>query len=218
VLLVPVLHPALRPDPDTARVWVERELARPEYHQGLLERLYGWLVEEWYRLQAAALDASPLSTAASIVVVTLLVVVVVLVASRVRREPLRSVRAEAGPVGSLVSAEEHRRNAESALASGRVDEALVEAFRAIAARAVQRGVLEERPGLTADELTAGLSPFFPDHSGALAQASTKFDLVFYGDVPATAQDARAVLELDEALRVARPVRASTTALTGAPPR
>jgi hypothetical protein len=215
VLPVPA---ALHPDPDTARGWVEQELSRPEYHQGLLERIYGWIVEEWYRLQAAALDASPLSNAAAVVVVVLLVVVVVLVASRVRREPMRTAAVDSGLVGTLVSADDHRRMAQAALESGRHDEALVEAFRAVAARAVQRGVLEERPGLTADELTAGLSPFFPDHAFALSQASTKFDLVFYGDVPAAPEDARSVLDLDEALRAARPARASTSALIGAVPR
>ena len=213
-----VVPAALHPDPGTAREWVEQELSRPEYHQSLLERFYGWLVEEWYRLQAAALGASPWSTAAAVVVLTLLVVVVVLVASRVRREPLRPIDGQSRLVGELVSADEHRRTAEAALASGRHDESLGEAVRAIAARAVQRGVLDERPGLTADELTAGLAPFFPDHASALAQASTKFDLVFYGDVPATAEDARAVLDLDEALRVARPVRSATPLQVGALPR
>jgi hypothetical protein len=198
--------PALRPDPETARSWVERELSRPEYHQSLLERLYGWLMEQWDRLQAAALDASPLSTAAAAVIVTLLVVAVVLVASRVRRDPVRATATAAGPVDGLLSADEHRRAAVAALESGRHDVALVEAFRAIAAGAVQRGVLQERPGLTAHELTVGLSPFFPDHAEGLAVASTKFDLVFYGDLPASAGDARAVLALDESLREARPAR------------
>jgi Domain of unknown function (DUF4129) len=206
---------ALHPDPDTARSWVERELSRSEYHQSLLERLYGWLMEQWDRLQAAALGASPLSTAAAAVVVTLLVVAVVLVASRVRRDPVRDPGTGVGPVDGLMSADEHRRAAVSALESRRHDVALVEAFRAIAARAVQRGVLEERPGLTAHELTVGLSPFFPDHVDALAEASTMFDLVYYGDLPPTGDDARSVLELDDALRVARPARVAPGEQVGA---
>jgi hypothetical protein len=200
---------ALHPDPDTARSWVEQELSGSEYHQSLLERVYGWLMEQWHQLQAAALDASPLSTAAAIVVITLLVVLVALVASRVRRDPAGATGTAAGPVVGLMSADEHRRASLAALGSGDDAAALVEAFRAIAARAVQRGVLEERPGLTAHELTLGLSPLFPDHAHRLAEASTMFELVFYGHLPATAADARSVLELDEALRVARPSRATT---------
>ncbi len=53
---------------------------------------------------------------------------------------------------------------------------------------------------------SGSSPSFPDHAAALAEASAKFDLVFYGDLPATGDDARSVLELDDALRLARPAR------------
>lgn len=200
---------ALDPDPDTARSWVERELSRSEYHESLLERVYGWLVEQWHHLQAAALDASPLSTAAAIVVVTLLVVLVVLVASRVRRDPPDATVTGTGPVNGLMSADEHRRAAVAALDSGDNAAALVEAFRAIAARSVHRGVLEERPGLTAHELTVGLSPFFPDHAQPLAEASTMFELVFYGHLPPAAADARSVLELDEALRVARPSRVTS---------
>jgi hypothetical protein len=174
-------------------------------------------MEQWDRLQAAALGASPLSTAAALVVVTLLVVVVVLVASRVRRDPASATGTGVGPVDGLMSADEHRRAATTALESGRYDIALVEAFRAIAARAVQRGVLEERPGLTAHELAVGLAPFFPDHAAALAEASAKFDLVFYGDLPATGDDARSVLELDEALRMARPARVTPGEPVGALP-
>ena len=40
-----------------------------------------------------------------------------------------------------------------------------------------------------------------------------FDLVFYGDQPASADDARSVLDLDDALRTARPARRDTTAPT-----
>jgi hypothetical protein len=200
---------ALHPDPDTARSWLERELSRPEYHESLLEQIRNWLGDAWLRLQSAALGASPLSTAAFIVVLAVLVVLVVLVAARVRNDPTRHGQQGALLVDGVMSADEHRRVAEACLGSGDLDVALVEAFRAIATRAVQRGVLEDRPGLTAHELTVGLGPAFPDHADALARASAQFDLVFYGDQPATAADARAVLDLDDALRLAHPARGSS---------
>ncbi len=205
------MQAALHPDPDTARSWLERELSRPEYHESLLEQLRNWLGEVWLRLQSAALGASPLSTAAFVVVLVLLVVLVVLVATRVRNDPARHGQRGALLVDGVMNADEHRRVAEACLASGDLDVALVEGFRAIATRAVQRGVLEDRPGLTAHELTVGLRPAFPGHADELASASTLFDLVFYGDQPATAADARAVLGLDEALRLARPARGSSVA-------
>ena len=48
----------LRPDPDQARSWVERELSRPEYQQDPFTRFLGWLHHLWLQLQRSALDAS----------------------------------------------------------------------------------------------------------------------------------------------------------------
>lgn len=209
----------LRPDPDQARTWVERELSRPEYHEDLLTRFYGWLQDLWSQLQLRALGASPLSTAAAVVLLAVLVVLVVLVLGRVRREPVRGGEAGVLVPGS-VSAEQHRTAAESALTDGAFDRAVVEAFRALAVRAVRRGVAEERPGLTAHELATELGPAFPDQAERLRAASVLFDLVFYGDQPASAGDARAVLALDDELRTARPARrdTSTPPPTAAVPR
>ncbi len=208
-LLPPVVAGLLRPDPGPARSWVERELSRPEYHRSLLEQLFGWLRELWQRLQATALDATPLSTAAAVAVLVVLVVVVTLLVSRVRREPLRRHGAAEVLLPGSTSPDEHRAQAEAALAAGAVDRAIVEAFRALALRAVRRGVLEERPGLTAHELAADLGPVFPDHAERLRRSAVLFDLVFYGEQPAAAEDARGVLDLDDALRTARPARGST---------
>jgi hypothetical protein len=201
----------LRPDPDRARSWVERELSRPEYHEGLLTRFLRWLGDLWSGLRLRALDASPLSTFAAVVVLVVLVVLAALVVSRVRREPLRGGGHAPAPVGATATPDEHRAAAEAALAAGAHDRAVVEAFRALAVRAVSRGVLEERPGLTAHELAVDLGPAFPAQAERLRSSSVLFDLVFYGDQPATAGDARAVLELDDALRAARPARRDTAA-------
>ena len=201
----------LRPDPDQARTWVERELSRPEYHEDLLTRFLGWLQDLWSQLQLRALGASTLSTAAAVVLLAVLVVLATLVVGRVRREPVRG-SGEAGVlVPGSVSPEQHRAAAETALADGAFDRAIVEAFRALAVRAVRRGVAEERPGLTAHELATELGPAFPDQAEGLRAASVLFDLVFYGDQPASAGDARSVLDLDDALRTARPARRDTSA-------
>lgn len=209
---VPCVAPALlatarlTPDPGQARGWVRRELSRPEYQQSLLERFQGWLGDLWQGLQATALGASPLSAAAAAVVLLVVVALVLLLATRVRREPASPLGDTAVLGPETVSADEHRRSAERALARGAIDVATVEGFRAVAARAVQRGVVEERPGLTAHELAADLAPSYPAHADGLTEASVLFDEVFYGDQPATVDDARSVLDLEDALRVARPVR------------
>ena len=195
---------SIRPDPGPARTWVERELSRREYHQSPVEQFFGWLQELWERLQASALDASPLSTGAAVLALAVLAVLVGLLVSRARREPGRQVP-RGGILGpGMVSAERHRDAALTALAGGSFGEAVVEAFRAVAARSVERGLLQERPGLTAHELAEALGPVFPVHAPALRAAATRFDLVFYGSEGAVEADARAVLDLDEQLRRARP--------------
>ena len=61
--------------------------------------------------------------------------------------------------------------------------------------------------MTARELTTALRPAFADHAADLDRSSELFDRVFYGEQPATAADARALLDLDDRLRVARPAPA-----------
>ena len=215
LLLAPVPD-VLRPDPGQARSWVERELSEAAYHRPLLERLASWLRGLWESLTRSALDASPLSTGVAVLVLVVVVALVIVVAARLRRDPSlpRSATSVLGAVDT--SPEEHRAAAEAALAAGRPDTALVEAFRALASRALRRGLVEPRPGLTADELADDLSPAFPAHADDLARAARLFDLVFYGEQAVDADGARSVLALDAALRDARPrVSGDADALPGA---
>ena len=198
---------SVRPDPDTARSWVERELSRPEYGQSLLERFTSWLRDVWDSLQASALGASALSNVAAVLLLVLLVALVGLVSSRVRREPMRRAGADPALGNGQIPAHEHRGAAETAMSDGAYGLAIVEAFRAVASRAVQSAIIEERPGRIAHELAADLGPLFPAHADELAQSSELFDRVFYGEQPATAADARALLDLDDRLRVTRPAPA-----------
>jgi len=135
------------------------------------------------------------------------VVLLVLVAGRVRHEP--SAPGAPAPLGpGQVSPQEHRSVAEAAMAAGDHHLAVVEGYRALAARSVLRGVLDERPGRTAHELAEALGPVFPAHADQVARASTLFDLVFYGHPSATGSvgrsEAESVLRLDDVLRTARP--------------
>ena len=52
----------------------------------------------------------------------------------------------------VVTADELRARAEAALEAGRFEEAVVEGFRAVAVRQVERGRLSDTPGATAHEV------------------------------------------------------------------
>jgi hypothetical protein len=216
-LLPPSAGGAVRPDPGQGRSWVEQELSRPEYHVGLVDRFQAWLGELWDRLTGAALAAGPVPSALLLLGLTLLVVAVLLVLSRVRREPGAGPDADRASLGtSTATPDEHRRAAEEARDRGAFDLAVVEAYRALAGRALQRGLLDARPGLTAHELASELRPRFPDHGDHLEGSADLFDVVFYGSVPATAEDAGSVLDLEAELREARPARSAGAEQAPAP--
>lgn len=209
-LVAAVTAAAVRPDPERARSWVERELSRPEYHRSLTDRFLSWLADLWEGLSRSTLDASPLSAGVIVLVLVVLLVLVGVAVGRVRREPARTRHVHGPLTVPEVSADQHRAAARAALDAGEHEEALVEAFRAVASRALHRGLLEPRPGLTAHELATDLGPVYPEQAPDLAAAAALFDEVFYGHRPATAAHARSVLDLDDTLRDARPARRTVT--------
>ena len=103
----------------------------------------------------------------------------------------------------VISADELRARAEAALAEGRHEDAVVDGFRAVATRQVERGRLADTPGATAHEVAVALGREFPHLRQRVEDGGTLFDAVLYGDRPATAAQARAVLALDDELLVRR---------------
>jgi Domain of unknown function (DUF4129) len=194
----------LDPSPGEARSWLQRELLNPEYHQeNLVQRLVTWLERQINRGLAAAEQAPPLSTFAAMLVFLLLLGALVWLLSRTRRAG-RGPTAS-GPVldDEVVTAAELRARAEAALAGGRPEEAVVDGFRALAVRQVERGRLEDSPGATAHEVAMTLAARYPQHGERVGDKARLFDLVLYGDRPATPDQATGVLSLDDELAGAR---------------
>ncbi|MFD1931703.1 MULTISPECIES: DUF4129 domain-containing protein [Nonomuraea] len=122
----------------------------------------------------------------------------------------RSARAHAPESGDLfggraMTAAEHRLAAESLAAEGRWAEAVQERLRAIARDLQDRALVDTMPGRTADELAAEAGRSLPAFADELAAAARAFDDVAYGGVPGTSDAYAMMRELDERLRVARPV-------------
>lgn len=194
-----LVDPPVTPSPDEARSQVGRELLRPEYHdQNVVERMIVWLqrlLDSWV---TAAAGAPPLVTLAWMVVGLALVVGLVLLLSRVRRRP--TAAQPAGPLDvAATSAGELRRRAQEALDAGRAEEALLDGFRALAVRQVERHRLDDAPGATADEVASTLGSTYPERRAALDDSARLFDLVLYGHRPATPEQAAGVLALDDEL-------------------
>ena len=122
----------------------------------------------------------------------------------------RNVRAPASPTAPGVledvdaTADELRALAQQALDRGEAGEALIAAYRAVVASAIERTWLADRPGRTAHEAARELSTLVPTERQAVADAAAAFDAVRFGRAAASADQVRGVMELDSRLRSARP--------------
>lgn len=196
--------PPLDPSPDDARSWLRRELLQPEYHQqNLVERLLTWIERQVGRGLTAAADAPPVSALAAMVVLVLLVGGLGWLLGRARRTARVRTRDRAVLTEEVLTAGQLRARAEAALDAGRAEEALVDAFRALAVRQVERGHVDDAPGATAHEVAGALAASYPSERERVQAAAALFDAVLYGDRPATVAQARDVLALDDRLGVPR---------------
>ncbi|MGI8644855.1 MAG: DUF4129 domain-containing protein [Nocardioides sp.] len=196
--------PPLVPNGDEGRSLLRRELLRPEYNdQALISRFVDWLRDKITQGVDVASGSPPLATLAAMVLLVLLVVALGWLLSRAQMTSrARGVGAPALTDEGL-TARELRRRAEAALAEGRHEDAVVDGFRALALRQIERGRIEDVPGATAHELAGALGASYPPRSERVAGAADVFDAVLYGDRPATAAQARETLALDDELVGAR---------------
>ncbi|MDF2710126.1 MAG: hypothetical protein K0R62_5778 [Nonomuraea muscovyensis] len=188
------------------------ELLKPAYEQEpLIDRLWRQVQQFLGDLMDAAAGGGTTGGVIAAVLITLVILaVVVLVGWQLRRTSRRNATGSAALFGEHArSAAEHRRAAEGLAAEGRYTEAIQERLRAIARDLEERALVDGLPGRTADELSAEAARALPAFAAELAAAARSFDDVTYGDVPGTRAAYDAMTELDERLRVARPV-----ALTG----
>lgn len=195
--------PPLVPSPDDARRQLRQELADPAYQQDLLDRMLSAL-ERWFTTRLAEVaEVGPIAVAAALLVLLVLAVAVIALLSRARRTDGPGTRT--GPVltPETVSAAELRRRAERALDEGRHEDAVVEGLRALTVRQVERGALDDVPAATAREVTQRLAARHESLRPRLDGVARTFDAVRYGDAPASADEAGAVLALDDELAVAR---------------
>ena len=191
--------------PDRARDLLRRELLGGEYErESLLDRLQGWLsalVEELFS-RADALS-SP-SAIAVVAIVFALALLLVLSLGRVRGAGRRPRERRPGAVlDRAVTSAELRARAARALATGDLRTCAVEAFRAAATREVEQGVVEDRPGATAQDVAREVARHDPVLGSAFLAAADVFDVALYGDAPVPREAVDRLLALAEG----RPVEA-----------
>lgn len=199
-----LLAPPLDPSPEQARSWVRRELLHPGYHRrDVVGQVLTWLQRQVARGIDAATSAPPLSTFAAMLVALLLVLGLAWLLSRARRTARGRAEGRGVLTGEAVTAAVLRERAEAALAAGHHEDALVEGFRALTARQVERGRLEDAPGATAHEVAGVLGAAYPHQRPRVAGCAALFDAVRYGDRDASRDQAGEVLALDDELAALR---------------
>ncbi|HET7660990.1 MAG TPA: DUF4129 domain-containing protein [Oryzihumus sp.] len=215
----PVLLPrALEPSPGQARDWLREELARPAYHHQapLVQRLMDWLQEQWHRLLEQSQGAAGWSPLVTGLVAAGVIALLAFVLPRVRRERRLPGRGAAVLTDPLTTAAMYRARVATALAEGRFDDALADAYRALTREAADRTLLEDTPGSTAHEVALALAPRFPGEVDALRRAADLFDAVRYGERHLGRADAEEVVALDARLTRTRPLLTSADPAVAAP--
>ena len=175
-----------------------RELARRPYRDAqpsLAARLLGRLVSELGRLLDRASAHAPGGGLGLLLLLALLVLAAAVVLTRLR--PRRGERLPALFDGTAsLSAADHRALADAAAAQGRFADAVRERLRAVVRELEGRGVLDPRPGRTADEVAREAGAAVPDIADDLAGDARVFDEVWYGRREATASTYGVVVDVD----------------------
>ena len=190
---------AVFPDPDTAREWLEEELARPEYQEPFLERVARWFNDLLETVREATETGGGFSRLVALALLALLVAGVAIALSRLRANPTLPTPGAAVFSQARETAEEHRRRANAALRQERWGEAVIESVRALASGLVERDLMAEQSGVTAHEIGWRAAELFPSHRRRLETMSMLFDETRYGDRPAEEARARDVVELEAEL-------------------
>lgn len=196
--------PPLGPSPDEGRSVLRRELLKPEYNdQNLVVRIITWVSRRLDGLLNATSGSPAVSTLLAMVILIVLVLGLGLLLSRARRTARTRQERRVVLTGEVVTAAELRLRAEAALAAGRHEEAVVEGFRALALRQVERGRLADSPGATAHEVARLLAQEYPEQAGRVDAGALLFEEIRYGERPADRARATSVLDLDDDLAVRR---------------
>jgi Domain of unknown function (DUF4129) len=189
---------------DEAAAQAHRELEKGIYHAddpSPLEQAYDWVIRHLNRAFESVSARAPGGALGLLLLVAVLGLGVGFALWRagplrrgMRRDPLLST------VDGTWTARQYRDRAAQLQAAGRHAEAIREWLRASARDLEERGVLDPRPGRTADEVAAEAAAQVPEVADALGTAARIFDEVWYGGRTATPELATRLRAADGAVQ------------------
>jgi hypothetical protein len=191
---------------DEATRLARLELAKPEYtgdEQPLVQRVISWLIARIGELLDRTASASPLGWFGILGLLALVVLVVVVI----RRRTGSLTRSTAGsPLFDDAdrSAAGFRADADRFAAAGAWAEAVRARLRAVVRELEERGLVDARPGRTADEVARAGGRALPSAAADLRRGSRTFDDVWYGGRTADSDTYAVLVAVDDAVAAARP--------------
>jgi hypothetical protein len=198
------------PGRDEAREAAQRELAKHRYRAAeppWYVRLIRWLLHELDSLLSRASDTVPGGGWGLLLLALLVVALAALLLVRLRPTARRTTGDLLFGLGQELTAAQHGELAERAAAWGQCADAVRERLRAVVRELEARGVVEPRPGRTADEVALEAGRVLPALATALRDGARLFDEVWYGGRPADASSYAALVALDDRVVAARLVPA-----------
>ncbi len=198
------------PGRDQARELARTELSRKAYSDAqppALLRLVRFLLEQFQQLVGSASGAVPGGLVGLVLLTLLIGGLVAVIVVRLRPSTGRAASAALLFEGATLTARQHRQQADAAAAAGEFAEAVRERLRAVVRELESRGVLDARPGRTADEVAGEAGSVVPALAGPLRRGATVFDEVWYGGRIADAASYQVLVELDRTVTTSRLVTA-----------
>ncbi|MCL3778651.1 MULTISPECIES: hypothetical protein [unclassified Actinomyces] len=197
------------PDAEEARGAAERELTRPVYQerQSLWARLWEWLQEHIDPSRVVPGAPAWLSVLIVVVAVVVLLAVLLLLLRRVTLGRRAHTTSRLLFEGDDRDSRALTRDADAAAARQDWATAVVDRFRAIIRSLDERALVEDYPGMTAQEAGVLASMALLDVQGlhaSLHQAAVLFDAVRYGRVVSTGQQDEWMRLLAERVASAEP--------------
>lgn len=190
---------------DTAREAARQELAKPAYDEArpsVFRRFLDELIDALNRvLDGPSVGLDPRLAGVLFVLVLTLVTVVILL----RVGPISRQRQQ-GPLfagAAPLTADGHRAAADTAAGEGRWADAVRERLRAVVRELEARGVLDPRPGRTADEVAGDAGAAVPDIAAPMREAATLFNEIWYGGREAGPASYDVLVEVDRRVAAAR---------------
>lgn len=196
------------PDRDQAREAAQRELEKRAYDEArppLVTRAINRVLSELEELLNKATGSVPGGRLGVLLIALLILALAALVVVRLRPTLRTTSFDQLFATGRVLSAGEHRDLAEAAAARGDYADAVRERLRAVVRQLEERGVLDVRPGRTAEEVTREAAAEVPELAEPMGRGTRTFEEIWYGGQPAGPAAYATLVEVDRLVTAARMV-------------